>query len=262
VKKDDDLRELRSHARCQLEKLRLSTEEWAANEACRERDLDIANQRAAKAHQKVEELRTELAQAQAKTEKLHSNEKELKQARAEADHCARLTHALEAQLEECRDKLRRAELRQENKNQELEMLKVRSAGLENQMKDLRGKLSAERLTRPRCADSAATKGDAWLYSEPTGFFAPGGPLAKSCNAPLGTPDKAQEGDDKSSGRTPVAQRSQSVGEMPRPPPMPGAQKMLPPPGGPSVRMGWATNAARKVSSREGRPGKVEKIYCT
>lgn len=262
AQKDADLRELRSHTSRQLEKVRLSTEEWAANEAKRERDLEVANQTAAKANRKIEELRSELAQAQSKTQKLSSNEKDLKQARAEADHCARLTHSLEAQLDETREKLRRAELRQEAKGEELEALKARSASLQNQMQDLRGKLSAERLTRHRSSDPG--KGDMWLYSESTGFFAPGGAQpSKSCGATPGEPQKLLPEVVTNSGDQALAKRSQSVGELPRPaPPMPvpGSHKgLVPPPGGPSLRMGWATNA--RGASREGRPGKIEKIYC-
>jgi len=259
AQKDADLRELRSHASRQLEKLRLSTEDWAANEAKRERDLEVANQNMSKANKKIEELCAELVVAQSKTQRLHSNEKDLKQARAEADHCARLTHSLEAQLDESREKLRRAELRQEAKGEELEGLKARSAALQSQMQDLKGKLSAERLTRQRGADPGTAKGDTWLYSESTGFFAPlagGAQPSKSCGTPPGVPNIGSE--DKSSGSAPAAKRSHSVGELPRPaapmpmpPIMPGSNKMLPPPGGPSLRMGWATNAARSGSSKKG-----------
>lgn len=259
AQKDADLRELRSHASRQLEKLRLSTEDWAANEAKRERDLEVANQNMSKANRKIEELCAELVVAQSKTQRLHSNEKDLKQARAEADHCARLTHSLEAQLDESREKLRRAELRQEAKGEELEGLKARSAALQSQMQDLKGKLSAERLTRQRGADPGTAKGDTWLYSESTGFFAPlagGAQPSKSCGTPPGVPNTGSE--DKSSGSAPAAKRSHSVGELPRPAPpmpmppiMPGSHKMLPPPGAPSLRMGWATNAARNGSSKKG-----------
>merc|ERR1712224_652174 len=151
----------------------------------------------------IDELRTELAEARSRFQKLRSNEKELRQARAEADHCARLTHSLEAQLDESRDKLRRAELRQEAKGEELETLKARSAALQNQMQELRGKLSVERLGRPRAVDAGVSKGDAWLYCEPTGFFAPAGSLpSKSC---CPAPCEAQN-EDKSRGLATQARR--------------------------------------------------------